>query len=984
MSATGLRLNASFIAPSGFERRIRRNVDALDGWGALQPIVIPFTGPLDVRSITAGHRDPPGASENDVLYLIDVTRGSPTFGQIVPLDLGNGNYPVVLEKRDIYWKNDPRVNTLSLLFEETDEDTNGDGLFSPEEDSDADGVFDKPNYYPGANPDPQGLAQRTDALMTFYERETNSIIARPLVPLRERTTYAVVVTRRILDEDGKPVGSPFPYIHHLSQTEPLRPLLDAMPEGLKLEDVAFAWTFTTQTLQSAFVAVRDGLYGIGPQKHLADFKPEVEYLSPARDWEKFPDMTRPYLMYGENWARALDTLAALLNFDKDSFQFKIVADGQRYVDFYVLGRFKSPQLFPRNDAGGKFLNFDDQKWPEDLHRVAAPARSEDIWFTLAVPRREVSARGQGKPAPLMLLGHGYGGNRFDGLLMAGYFARYGLATITIDAPSHGIGAGELEQVAAKGLLEGQGFRAAGDAIFSSRAFDQDGDGVADSGADFWSAYLFHTRDMLRQSVVDHMQLVRVLRAFDGERRWKFDVDNDGVVDLDSIAGDLDGDGQIDVGGTAPIRMVGGSMGGMICMLVGSLEPEIDAIAPLVGGGGLGNLGVRSVQSGVPEAFILRALSPMYAGTLDAAGRMLVETIVTDSNDVAVLPVAHVEGVRAGDTMLVVNEVSGERGCGLVDAQGRVRAAVASDEGDRTRIEFFRGARVMGPECEMESGLVPIAVVDKFEGKVTYQGNETAAGSPLTALTEGLGLSRASPGFRRMQGIGQMVLDAADPAVFARHLLQEPLVYGTGARTGAHSLMIFTAGDMSVPNDGGMTVGRAAGLIDYMKADPRYGKTPNQVLIDTRVAESTDATARYPGGVHMDVENFSNGDDDWGASVPRLDPPLRLGLDKPDALGGKSAALFPLTDPHGKHGFELPGAFIDNARNRCKADCTESGANPCGCNAVFVYDPGNFIVNMAARYIAAGGAEISTDLCQSRVDCAEVPQIPSPRPLASLE
>ena len=43
------------------------------------------------------------------------------------------------------------------------------------------------------------LAARADALMTFYESETNTLIARPVEPLRERTTYAVVVTRRLLD-----------------------------------------------------------------------------------------------------------------------------------------------------------------------------------------------------------------------------------------------------------------------------------------------------------------------------------------------------------------------------------------------------------------------------------------------------------------------------------------------------------------------------------------------------------------------------------------------------------------------------------------------------------------------------------------------------------------------------------------------------------------------------------------------------------------
>ena len=32
--------------------------------------------------------------------------------------------------------------------------------------------------------------------MTWYERETNTLIIRPVVPLREETRYAVVLTER--------------------------------------------------------------------------------------------------------------------------------------------------------------------------------------------------------------------------------------------------------------------------------------------------------------------------------------------------------------------------------------------------------------------------------------------------------------------------------------------------------------------------------------------------------------------------------------------------------------------------------------------------------------------------------------------------------------------------------------------------------------------------------------------------------------------
>jgi hypothetical protein len=114
-SPTGRRINASLIAPSGFERSTRALIDEVDGWGVYQAISIPFTGPLDVQSILDGHRDADYAPENDVVLLVNVDRDSAGFGEHIPLDVGNGNHPVVLEQIEGYWKNDPRGFSLSLF-----------------------------------------------------------------------------------------------------------------------------------------------------------------------------------------------------------------------------------------------------------------------------------------------------------------------------------------------------------------------------------------------------------------------------------------------------------------------------------------------------------------------------------------------------------------------------------------------------------------------------------------------------------------------------------------------------------------------------------------------------------------------------------------------------------------------------------------------------------------------------------------------------
>ena len=74
-----------------------------------------FTGSISVESILAGYRDVDYRSDNDVIYLIDITLGSPDEGELIPLDIGEGNYPVTLERSD-YWNNDIREWTLSSLM----------------------------------------------------------------------------------------------------------------------------------------------------------------------------------------------------------------------------------------------------------------------------------------------------------------------------------------------------------------------------------------------------------------------------------------------------------------------------------------------------------------------------------------------------------------------------------------------------------------------------------------------------------------------------------------------------------------------------------------------------------------------------------------------------------------------------------------------------------------------------------------------------
>jgi hypothetical protein len=1167
-SPTLRRLNASMIAKTYNESRVRTLIDQLDGWGVNQPITIPFTGAIDPLSILKGHRDQDYRTENDVIFLIDVTPSSSEYGQIQHVDLGEGNYPLVLEDLNGYWEHDPRGWTLSLTLEEANEDLdengeiglgedlngngildqgedlNGNNILDPPEDLDADGVLDRPNYLPcqsvqalkvpcdqnkvWALPQRDQLKNRADALMSFYERQTNTLIMRAMRTLRERTTYAVVLTKRILDEDGNPIGSPFQGIHHLSQSEALKNVDQFLPEGLSKDDIAFAFSFTTQSLGSNWVAVREGLYGQGIQAHLAEqFPAQLKQVAPLRDRTntKFMEIDNPYIMYTQDWIIPFRALAAspILGQNANSRSFQSQIQAQSTVDYHVIASFKSPQLYSRTPRKGvdtprsvdcsalcqnikscdaslleawslndscestcetwypatnfclykhqelhhaevtvssceillscvqprldelldveidpsmevidetrqqvaalgsdeswqgdqdqfirgcsapeicvadeidvaEWQELNDQSWPHNLTEVPVEAKSEEVWFWFMKPSDDVLRKGE--PTPLAIISHGYASNRFESLIFAGYFARRGIATIAIDCPSHGLELTESDRETASILTDIHGITPFLEAAAQGRARNQDFKDSVDSGADFWTSYVFHTRDVVRQCVLDHMQLVRLIKSFDGKRRWAFDLNGDGENEL---AGDFDADGILDISKDSPLYVTGASLGGIVGSLLGSLEPALDVSVPISGGGGLGDIGVRSLQGGVREAVILRVMGPLFIGVAEGE-QTRVYTLVPELNNDGRRNLGILKKLSQYDTIVVENLSNGEKGCGYVQENGSFRVGVESDRGDLIKIHTYAGPQLAGDEwCTLRNPTIkPLETLDQFGENLRFLGRTYPIGAPLVTLAEGFGEKRNSPGLRRFLGLGQLVLDGGDPASYARHALDEPLHYPLlDEKTGAHTLIVTTMGDMNVPASSGLTLGRAAGLIDYLNPKTIYkNRTANQVLLDHYVAEAVHTLGRYQdenqAPVHIDVEGFSKGEDIWSLrGVPRIDQPVRSGLDHRDRLGGFSGALFPYALPEGQHGFNFPGMDQDLYIQHCETECDQQWLadglkvedlseedqaeyqvcmNPCPTAYEGRFDVGYFLLNVISSYMKSGGKTWNIDECHATDSC----------------
>lgn len=925
-SPTGRRINASLVAPTVWEQKTRANLDQLSGWGTLAPISVSFDAPLDVENIITRHDDRYAAA-NDVLLVIDVTKGSPDFCKPMPIDLGQGLFPLALDRPD-YYPDDPRGHLSQLVFEEVEEDLNGNGVLDPGEDTDMDGVLDHPNT--------RSATDKT--LLNFYERETNTLIAKPVMPLREATTYAVVLTKNLLDAQGQPIRSPFAYVNHTGQTAALQPLDGCLQKlALSVDDVAFTWTFTTQSWTHPYIALRDGLYGMGPFKRLATEFPAEMKLMDVLDKPKAGQSAK--VVPGEVFGTLAKTLFTEFIGKSSKEELALFMDSFEYIDFHALGAVESPQFFRRLDKDGNQLSLNDQVWDLNPQTGEAFVRREGVNFWLMVPKFRKG------PAPVAIFVHGHGSTKFDAMNFAGFLARHGIATMGIDAVSHGVDLDAQTELIAMALFKGKGIENMGKALLEGRALDQNADGQKDSGVDFWTSYIFHTRDVVRQTTIDIMQVVRTLNSFDGKRTWKYDANGDGKDDL---AGDFDGDGKVDIGGTAPVHMVGGSLGGIMSSMLAGMEPKIETAVSIIAGGVLSEVGTRSSLGGVRDAMILRMMGPLmlvrdgvlYQGFPD----------LVNYKEVKVGPIG---ALTPGKIAVLENLTSGEHRCARVQAKGRLRVAVSSDKGDKLRLSIFdeelpshapEGCKIVGE---------PSLVIDAFSEAVEHAKENYAAGSPLVALGDGFGLRRANPELRRMLGIAQVALDGADPANAAPFIHRDrKLTYGTGETVGSRIFYLNTLGDSGVPTATGVALARAAGLINFRDVDARYGKTVQQLLVDVGLVEGVEGTKRHVNkageGVLFDVDDLANlskaGD---GFDQPRLDQPLRIIRDNDAKVGGKSAIFFPNMTPKGTHGFPVPSPMKG-------------------------FDMGSLLINQLGHYMASHGESLDFNLCQFDWSCAWIP------------
>lgn len=359
-----------------------------------------------------------------------------------------------------------------------------------------------------------------------YDPATNTVYGKPDGVLDQHRRYALVVTDAVKDPAGSAVTADAGYLACLTAT-------DSYCSGL---------------------ARAAGSIAVAPQRIVAA---SVFTTMSATAWLEHAREILPYVPAMVSLAQPQSTFT-LSDTASLTIHEQIGVKPARFIDFsiplnptllagvdrVVIGSYSSP----------KFLEDDQSIRPAPTGPgFAVPASTSRIWFNAILPVTPKPAAGY----PVVIFGHGFGDSRFGGpTAVAPTMARNGLAVIAISAVGHGFGPEStltLVDKSGKGItLEGGG-----------RGVDLNGDGFIESneGCALISPVAYGLRDCFRQTVVDLMQLARVLRL-------GLDLDGDGTPDLDA----------------GHIYYAGDSLGSLYGTIFTALEPGIRAVALNVGGG----------------------------------------------------------------------------------------------------------------------------------------------------------------------------------------------------------------------------------------------------------------------------------------------------------------------------------------------------------------------------------------------------------------
>ena len=367
-------------------------------------------------------------------------------------------------------------------------------------------------------------AERVPIDQVIWDAATNTAYAKPDTVLDQQRRYAIVITDAVKDAAGASVTPDPAFTACSTASDGYCGTLAAALRGLAIPRVAGASVFTTMSATAWLEHARDVL----------DYVPPYVSLLQPQSTFRVSDLAALTLheQVGVNPARFSDFSLPVAD--------NPILSG---LDRLVIGSFQSPNFL---EADQTIRN------APTLPGLGVPAGTNQVYFNAFLPSTPKPAGGY----PVVIFGHGSNDSRFGGpTAVAPTLARAGLAVIAITAVGHGFGPLSTVTIADK-----SGNRATFTA--GGRGLDINGDGVIGSheGCIIETPITYGLRDCFRQTVVDLMQLTRVLR----------------------LGLDLDGDGQPDLDGSR-IYYTGDSLGSMYGPIMAAVEPSIRAVVLNVGG-----------------------------------------------------------------------------------------------------------------------------------------------------------------------------------------------------------------------------------------------------------------------------------------------------------------------------------------------------------------------------------------------------------------
>ena len=390
----------------------------------------------------------------------------------------------------------------------------------------------------------RGLGSRVGINQRLWDPATNTMVFESDELLQEHTRYVLIVTDGVRDAAGKAIkvnkmdDDDNKNARDSGNEDYQRELRDAMRAHRGAGKIAAASVFTTQTSTG----------------DLAKIMRQIKATTPA---------PASFMLGSAGGAtvRSVFTLANVtgIQFDRQTGTAPTFASGflptpalgvvPGAVGQIAYGNFNSPNY----QSAGQYI----PATPTGNSGSPLAQGSKDLVFQLFVPAGAKPAGGW----PVAIFGHGFTDSMYGAPWTVGsVFASQGIATLAINVVGHGGGAlGTLNVL-----------RAGGDPPVSvpagGRGIDQDGNGAIDSTEGVNAAAprtIIGSRDGLRQTVIDLMQLVRQVEV-------GMDIDGDGTADLNAQR----------------IYYAGQSFGGIYGTKLLGIEPNIKAGVPNVPGGSI--------------------------------------------------------------------------------------------------------------------------------------------------------------------------------------------------------------------------------------------------------------------------------------------------------------------------------------------------------------------------------------------------------------